>query len=416
MFLRYLVLFLGGACLGAVVNLGIYRLAYFRRRISPWCRTRGLPLKRTWFDRIPILGWWSLRREERVHGPGFWVRPMMLELGFGLFVAALYWWELERFAINTWLERPHIHPPGPAIAALHWQFAIHVALLVLMALATFIDIDEQTIPDTITVPGTILALLLAVVCQMPAVPALWVDFNNPQLEDLVAPLTFDWPFHAAAFLDGIYSLIAALAIFLLWCFALLPRRWRLGVKMSKAWRVMWRRIAARPEWLWVLPIAIAGCLVIGAVWLRGGYAWNNLVSSVIGLAVGGGMIWIIRIIAAAVLKREAMGFGDVTLMAMIGAFIGWQAVLIAFFFGAIAGLVVGLTQWLVNRENVIPYGPFLCLGSLTMVLFWAPIWNYFGVFFETPWLVPTAIALCLPPLPILLYGLRWLRERLFGVD
>ena len=58
--LRIVLLFLFGACLGAAVNLGIYRLAYLRRRISPWSYTLG-PLKpRSGLDRIPILGWFGL--------------------------------------------------------------------------------------------------------------------------------------------------------------------------------------------------------------------------------------------------------------------------------------------------------------------------------------------------------------------
>ena len=57
-----------------------------------------------------------------------------------------------------------------------------------------------------------------------------------------------------------------------------------------------------------------------------------------------------------------MGFGDVTLMAMIGAFMGWQPCMIVFFLSPFAGAVVGLVQWCLIRDNVIPYGPFLCLA------------------------------------------------------
>ncbi len=404
MFLRYLALFLAGACLAAFVNLGTYRLAYFRRRISPWCRTRDFPLKRTWFDCLPILGWWALRREEGIHGRGFWIRPMLLEFAFGLAIAALYWWETERFAMNIWLERPNVRPAMPAaMAALHWQFAVHVVLLVLMALATLIDIDEFTIPDAITVPGTIVALLIAGLCRSPSLPVLVVDPNNPRIEDLITPLPFDYPNSATTFLSGSGSLFFALICFLFWCFALLPRRWRLGVNVVKACRVMYRRIVARPEWHWVLPIAIFGCIGIVAAWIRGGDTWRQLISALLGLAVGGGIVWVIRLIGGAVLKREAMGFGDVTLMAMIGAFIGWQAVLIVFFISPLVALIVAITQRLMYGENIIPYGPFLCLATVTVMVFWAPIWNKAAPYFEIPWLVPSAIAICLPVPFVLLF-------------
>jgi prepilin signal peptidase PulO-like enzyme (type II secretory pathway) len=185
----------------------------------------------------------------------------------------------------------------------------------------------------------------------------------------------------------------------------------LGVGIGKAFRVLCRRIIARPEWRWVLPFAVAGSAAIVVTWMRGGEHWRNMLSVLVGLATGGGMIWMIRLMGGAVLQREAMGFGDVTLMAMIGAFIGWQAVLVVFFLAAIFGLVAGLLQWLINGDNVIPYGPFLCLGALVMVAFWSPIWDYFSPFFEFQWLVPTVILLCLPPLPFLLYALKRVRER-----
>ena len=132
------------------------------------------------------------------------------------------------------------------------------------------------------------------------------------------------------------------------------------------------------------------------------------------MAVGGGMIWIIRIIAGAILKREAMGFGDVTLMAMIGAFIGWQPVLIVFFLAPFAGVILGVLQWLVIRDNVIPYGPFLAFGALLVLVFWAAIWSYAHGMFEIQWLVPSAIAFCLPVMVLLLVGLRMLRGRVEG--
>ena len=410
------ILFVTGTCLGAIINLGIYRLAYFRRRISPWCRTRDLLPPRTWSDRIPILGWWSLRREAEFHGTLFWIRPMLLELCCGLTVAGLYWLEVVEGAVNVSPQMPGLRPGATESAALIAQFSIHVVLLFLMTVATFIDIDEQTVPDAITVPGTIIALLLAAWCISPALPAQQIDWKQPQPNQLILPLRFDYPDHLSAFLQGAASLAVGLAIYLGWCFALLPRRWRLGVGFRKAWRVMWRRIFSRPDWHWVLPLAVAGCAGIIAGWLHGGEAWRGLMTALVGLAVGGGMIWIIRLVGSATLQREAMGFGDVTLLAMIGAFIGWQPVMIVFFIAPFVGAVVGILQWIVIRDNVIPYGPFLCLAALCVMIFWAPMWESAGPMFEVPWLVPSAIAICLPVLAGLLYGWRLIKQRYMPLD
>jgi prepilin signal peptidase PulO-like enzyme (type II secretory pathway) len=416
---KLIPLLIAGACLGALVNLGIYRLAYLRRRISPWSFTRGEVPRRGWRQRIPIIGWFSLRREEKLHGPGFWIRPMLIELCFALGLPALYWLEVDKLALNTSSLLPGLRPVGPQFqAALQAQFAIHVVLLAFMAVATFIDIDEQTIPDIVSVPGTMMALLLAVLCTSPALPSLQLDLNLPRAANLVSPLRLDYPLDDAVggtpFLRSAASLAVGLAIYLSWCFALLPRRWRPGVGIGKAWRVMWRRIAVRPEWMWVLPLAVAGSIFIGSAWLRGEEAWHGLMSALIGLAVGAGMIWMIRLIGGAALRQEAMGFGDVTLMAMIGAFFGWQAVIIVFFIAPFVGAVFGIVQWLLIRQNVLPYGPFLCLAALVTLLFWAPLWDYASQMFEIPWLVPSAIVVCLPLLAGLLFGWRWLKDRLSG--
>jgi len=412
--LRLLGLFLIGACLGAAINLGIYRLAYLRRRISPWSRTRGRLPARGLLDRVPIVGWWNLRREAKIHGRGFWIRPMLLELVFGLGIAALYWLEIGELAINVAPQFPGVRPGADAITLLHSQFAIHVVLLVLMAMATFIDIDEQTVPDAITIPGTIIGLFFAVLCSAPVLPLLQIAGQPPAAADLTSPLRFDYPTEATTFLASVWSLVLGLALYLGWCFALLPRRWRTGVGIIKAWRVMWRRIAARPEKTWVLPIAVIGCAGVVAAWYQDGEQWRGLFSALVGLAVGGGIIWLIRLIGGAVLKREAMGFGDVTLMAMIGAFVGWQPVLIVFFMAPFVGAVVGLLQWIMIGENVIPFGPFLCLGALTTVVFWAAVWDYASQLFDIQWLVPSAIAICLPLLGAMLYGWRRLRDRMSG--
>jgi prepilin signal peptidase PulO-like enzyme (type II secretory pathway) len=333
-----------------------------------------------------------------------------IELALGL--VALYWWETERFAINTWLGRPNVHPSAAALATLHWQFAVHVGMFALMSLATFIDIDELTIPDAITVPGTIAALVIAALCQAPGLPVLLLDPSQPKIADLTAPLSFDFPLHATEFLNHWSSLATGLACFVLWCFALLPRRWRMGVGPVKAWRVMWRRIFARPEWRWVLPILIGGAMGIAYVWMQGQSSWRHLMSALIGMAAGGGMVWLIRVIGGVLLNREAMGFGDVTLLAMIGAFIGWQASIMVFFISPFVALIVAILRWLMHGEKVIPYGPFLCLATSLVILLWAPIWDRLWLWFELPWLVPSAIAVCLPAPFLLLYLLRRWRERL----
>ena len=117
-------------------------------------------------------------------------------------------------------------------------------------------------------------------------------------------------------------------------------------------------------------------------------------------------MWLVRIIGKAVLGLEAMGFGDVTLMAMIGAFLGWQACLMIFFLAPIAGTVIGVTQLLMRRKNEIRYGPFLCLAALVTIVRWSTIWESFRDVFALGWLIPATMAGCLLLMVPLLFLVR----------
>ena len=131
-------------------------------------------------------------------------------------------------------------------------------------------------------------------------------------------------------------------------------------------------------------ILILGLAGIAAAWWCGGERFLGLQSSLVGLAVSAGLVWSIREGASRALGREAMGLGDVTLMAMVGAWIGWQASVLAFFMAAFIGLAHGLTQLVRHRESELPYGPSLCLASVAVIIGWHPLWRRVGGQFSEP--------------------------------
>ncbi len=435
-----------GLVLGAVVNWAIYSLAWNPRDISPWSAPLQDAPPRKWADRIPVLGWFGLRREAILHGRRFWVRPMIVELAMGVGLAALFWWEVaqhglihgQAVALIDWFAQQPIMgakfviPDGIASA----QFLGHGVLIVFMATATFIDIDEKIIPDTVTIPGTLLGLLLATMLPMTLLPHVGLRNNLPQGTEqilaepaallpadgaklMVEPLTLAAPNQWPDALQGAphwRSLILGLACYGLWCFALTLRIWR----GSRGW---WRGLAVittrilrelrRPPLSW---IGLLGAVYITAVWWHGGTAWVGLVSSLVGLVVSGGIVWAVRIVGTAALRREAMGFGDVTLMMMIGTYLGWQAGLIIFFVSPFAGLIVGVVQLVLRRDDVIPYGPFLCLGSLMVIVYWSSLWNPQSLqpIFGVPWLVALIMVLGMLLLGVMLAVWRVIKTMLFG--
>lgn len=418
--LRLCLLFVVGVCAGAFVNWAVYGLCCDDRPLSPWCRSHPRDKLSNWLDCVPLYGWWRLQRKGKTLGYEFWIRPLVVELLTGALFVFFYWWEVgELGLVVPALELDRKLPE--LLTILHAQVLAHLLLVTLMFAITLIDIDEQTIPDGLTVPGTLLALALAALLPSSHLFTVNPDVSNlpRNLHDFTKePLVL--AFHAASpsawpeELNGegnAWSLALGIGCFLVWCVGLLPRRWygRYGVRRALRYLVA---TILRDDWLWyMVAMAVVGSAGIGWVWWLGGTAWQALLSSLVGLLVGGGLIWLIRIIGRWALQREAMGFGDVTLMAMIGAFLGWQASLLIFFLAPFFGLMVGVFRWAFRRESEIPYGPFLCLATLIVLVRWPAFWERVIDIFHPGWLVPAAAAVCLLALVVVLGVWRLIRGR-----
>jgi prepilin signal peptidase PulO-like enzyme (type II secretory pathway) len=360
LFLGSLIVLILGFIVGGQVNRGIYRLAWNARPIGPWRpRPAGQPRRSSW-DYIPIIGWWRMRREWVEHGRGFWIRPALIELALGIGLCWLFRFELQA---GLWPLLPGLQETWTMTLV---RFIAHSVLICLMVVATFIDIDEKTIPDSITIPGTCFALI-----WMTCFPgALLPDVSQKE----IMPLWFHSPNDWDPWFNTVGGLWVAVFCWTAWCYALLPKTWFTRYGMMRAVRFLFASMARHPWtgpflWFW-----LAGCLGIGGVWWLGDGHWRGLLTSLLGLAYGGGIVWAVRVIGTAVLKREAMGFGDVTLMAMIGAFLGWQPALIIFFVAPFAGALIAIVQRLVFRRDDIAYGPFLCLATLVVLVFWRDVW------------------------------------------
>lgn len=98
----------------------------------------------------------------------------------------------------------------------------------------------------------------------------------------------------------------------------------------------------------------------------------TLKDSVIGVLLGGGSLFVVATGYQWLFKREGMGGGDVKLLAMIGAFLGWKAVILTILMGSLLGSVVGIAVMLIQGKNMkyaIPFGPFLAAGALVSLAY-----------------------------------------------
>jgi leader peptidase (prepilin peptidase) / N-methyltransferase len=106
----------------------------------------------------------------------------------------------------------------------------------------------------------------------------------------------------------------------------------------------------------------------------------GIVDALIGVLVGGGVLWLIGEAYFRYSGHEGMGGGDVKMLAMIGAFLGWKLVLVTLVLSSVAGSLIGLLVILIKRGGMkyaLPYGTFLALGALIASLAGEQIVNWY---------------------------------------
>lgn len=110
-----------------------------------------------------------------------------------------------------------------------------------------------------------------------------------------------------------------------------------------------------------------GGLAIGLLLsLAGGL--QGFVQAVLGAAAGFALLWGVGVAGAWLFREEAMGGGDIKMMAMVGAFVGWKGVLLTIFSGALLGLVV-FVPFTLRKKRHVPFGVFLAMGAALTFVF-----------------------------------------------
>ena len=126
-------------------------------------------------------------------------------------------------------------------------------------------------------------------------------------------------------------------------------------------------------------ITLPGIVIgLGVSFAPGGI---GIVSALIGFLVGGGALYLIALLGDWLFKKDSMGGGDIKMAAMLGAFLGWQKVLLVFLSSAFIGLFVSVGIMFfsekLRKNRVVPFGPFLALAAMLAILYGDQIINFY---------------------------------------
>ncbi len=256
-----------GAIIGSFLNVVIHRIPreqsiVFPNSACPKCRQ---PIKA--YDNIPIVSYLILRGRCRNCGVHISSRYPAVEALTAILFAAVAWHDGLSFAL-----------------------AFDLAFVAAMLALIFIDAEHMILPNAITYPGILFALLTRILVPYLARPSHFDDL--PQLLNVFPTL---------------------------------------------------------PWWL------------------------TSLIGAAIGALAGGGSLWLMGFMWEKLRGVEAMGFGDVKMMLMVGAFLGWRltilTILLGAFTGSLAGIVVMYRRGSRNMQMMLPFGIFLGIGAILSLFF-----------------------------------------------
>ena len=107
----------------------------------------------------------------------------------------------------------------------------------------------------------------------------------------------------------------------------------------------------------------------------------GIVPALIGVVVGGGSLYLVAILGDWLFKKDSMGGGDIKMAAMLGAFLGWQKILLVFMGSALIGLVVSVIIMAfsarLRKQRLIPFGPFIAAAAVVAIIYGERIISYY---------------------------------------
>jgi leader peptidase (prepilin peptidase)/N-methyltransferase len=359
-----------GCCIGSFLNVVIYRLPREKSLVYPGsaCPTCGNSIR--FYDNIPLLSWLLLRAKCRHCKSAVSVRYFVIELLTGCLFLGVF---IAYFQVGVVHDMPDLLTAGWVL------FLVHMILLSALIASSAIDLELWIIPLSICwfVTGTGVVGITAVAGALANTGPL------PSILPQASPVT------GALAVGGVIGLVISL---ILLASGKIKRSYELdpSVQPQKNTEpesgpfddddLYNHRKEMGYEVLFLGPVIV---LAYAAYWVTqsvpGVHAWwtevaakpamATFLGSLWGYFIGCAVVWATRIFGTLGFGKEAMGLGDVHLMGAVGTVLGAKMVTVAFFIAPFFGLTWALFHLFFKKTRQIPYGPFLSLGSFTVMIF-----------------------------------------------
>ena len=379
-----LLAFIFGLAFGSFLNVVIHRLPLGQNIVSPASHCPACERQLSWRDNLPLVSYVLLRGRCRHCAAAISWRYPLVELATALVWAALTW----RHGVT-------------------WQALCEMVFALFLIALAVIDAEEFLLPDVLTYPLFLSALVAGAWLKMlgaPLSPNLTVDI-------FLVPPPMDF-LRAQAIWRGALILAAAAPCLLLldWLDDRLFARFFVEEEVEaevaaetladdasanelvqleenreeelddETWQAI-EAACARQRRKVMHATLIAGVLLAlaWAVWLALDYqtpsitlkrAYDGLKDAAFGALVAGGVLWFLRTMYFLLRRHEGMGLGDVKMMAGVGAFLGWITAFFTLMFGSILGAVIGVIFMVSRRsgrQTPLPFGTCLALAALLLL-------------------------------------------------
>ena len=378
-------LFMLGACVGSFLNVVVWRLPQEMSLIKPdsHCPSCKHPL--AWYDNVPVLAWFYLGGKCRYCKTSYSFKYPFFEFLTGVMYAGIYWLYFVK----------GIRSGMPAFEQGGWMiYTAHILMFSALLAGSLIDAVFFIIPLSISYFAVVVGLGLA------GFETRALAWNGIAMEKFWQLAPAAGPKTAALAIGSTIGLGLSL---LMLKFKLIRRsfleleQWEyakyLAEKDGKPFNTPEPAVNARAEMVkelafLCLPIVLAMAamkiLTNPESEISGKFAlslmtnpWlNGTLGAIYGYMIGAITVWATRIFGSILFNKEAMGLGDVHLMAAVGAVVGWYIPLIAFFIAPFIGLGWAVVRLVTRQQREIPYGPFLSMATVIVILMHDQIIQY----------------------------------------